>query len=91
MTESFSNDQMQQIVAAVRTAVREELADAGLRLDTGDHQADAREDFRFIRRLRLSWDGAVSKIGNAVLISIIAIVGTIVSMGFWAWLSGGPK
>ena len=79
----FSDEQ----IAQIRAAFREELADAGLRLDDAEHQDLAREDFRFLRRLRLSWDGAVSRIGNAVLLAIIAIGGTIIGLGFWAWLS----
>ena len=57
------------------------------RLDDAEQQDLAREDFRFLRRLRLSWDGAVSKVGNAVLLGIIAVGGTIIGLGFWAWLS----
>lgn len=89
--EAFSQAQLAQLTNAIRTAVREELAEAGLRLDGEAHQDEAREDFRFVRRLRKSWDGAVNKIGNAVLIAVIAIGGTIVGLGFWAWINGGGK
>jgi hypothetical protein len=75
-------------IAQIRAAFREELADAGLRLDDATHQDEAREDFRFLRRLRISWDGAVNQVGNAVLLAIIAVGGTIVGLGFWAWLAG---
>ena len=85
----FTQAQLEQLTTAIRTAVREELADAGLRIDDSDHQDAAKEDFRFLRRLRQSWDGAVNKIGNAVLIGVIAISGTIASLGFWAWINGG--
>jgi hypothetical protein len=81
--KGFSDEQ----IAQIRSAFRDELADAGLRLDDAAHQDLAREDFRFLRRLRLSWDGAVSRIGNAVLLGIIAVGGTIIGLGFWAWLS----
>lgn len=83
----FSEEQ----IAQIRAAFREELADAGLRLDEPKHQDEAREDFRFLRRLRHNWDGAVSKTGNAVLLAVIAIVGTIIGLGFWAWLSNNLK
>ena len=79
----FSDEQMGQL----RQLFSEVLADAGLRVDEPDHQDAAREDFRFLRRLRTNWDGAVSKIGNAVLLAIIAVGGTIIGLGFWAWLS----
>jgi hypothetical protein len=78
----FSPEQLEQL----RGLFREELADAGLRIDGPEHVDDAREDFRFLRRLRTNWDGAVKKTGNSVLLAIIAIAGTIIGLGFWAWL-----
>ena len=89
--ETFSPAQIAQLQLAIKEAVREEFADAGLRLDDQSHQDEAREDFRFVRRLRKSWDGTVMKIGNSVLIAVIAIAGVIVSLGFWAWINGGGK
>ena len=79
----------EQLTQIVRSAVQEEMADSGLRLDGEIHQDAAKEDFRFLRNLRKTWDGAVSKIGNAVLIAVVAIVGTIFGLGFWAWISRG--
>jgi len=77
----------EQLTEIVRSAVREEMADSGLRLDGEIHQDAAKEDFRFLRNLRETWDGSVSKIGNAVLIAVVAIAGTIFGLGFWAWIS----
>ena len=85
--DAFTPAQLAQLETVIRKAVREEFAVAGLRLDEAEHQDAAKEDFRFLRRLRLNWDGAVSKIGNAVLLAIIAVGGTIIGLGFWAWLS----
>ena len=79
----------EQLTQIVRSAVREEMADSGLRLDGEIHQDAAKEDFRFLRNLRETWDGAVSKVGNAVLIAVVAVVGTIFGLGFWAWISRG--
>lgn len=79
----------EQLTQIVRSAVREEMADSGLRLDGEIHQDAAKEDFRFLRNLRETWDGAVSKVGNAVLIAVVAIAGTIFGLGFWAWISRG--
>lgn len=79
----------EQLTQIVRSAVREEMADSGLRLDGEIHQDAAKEDFRFLRNLRETWDGAVNKVGNAVLIAVVAIVGTIFGLGFWAWISRG--
>lgn len=88
----FTPAQLAQLTDAIRHAVREELADAGLRLDGEAHQDAAKEDFRFLRNLRKTWDGAVSKVGNAVLLAFVAVGGTIVGLGFWAWINqGGGK
>lgn len=87
VTQGFTSEQLSQI----RGAFREELADAGLRLDGADHQDEAREDFRFLRRLRLSWDGTSKKIGSAILGGVIVIVGAIMVSGFWAWINSGGR
>lgn len=79
----------EQLTQIVRLAVREEMADSGLRLDGEIHQDAAKEDFRFLRNLRKTWDGAVSKVGNAVLLAGVAVGGTIFGLGFWAWISKG--
>lgn len=79
----------EQLTQIVRSAVREEMADSGLRLDGEIHQDAAKEDFRFLRNLRETWDGAVSKVGNAVLLAGVAVGGTIFGLGFWAWISRG--
>lgn len=81
----------EQLTQIVRSAVREEMADSGLRLDGEIHQDAAKEDFRFLRNLRETWDGAVSKVGNAVLLAVVAIVGTILGLGFWAWINAGTR
>ena len=86
--DAFTQAQLAQLTDVIRTAVREELADAGLRIDGEAHQDAAKEDFRFLRKLRNTWDWAVTKIGNAVLLAAIAVGGTIVGLGFWAWLNG---
>jgi hypothetical protein len=89
--EYFSAAQLAQLALVVKEAIREEFADAGLRLDDQTQQDEAREDFRFVRKLRKSWDGTVMKVGNSVLIAVIAVAGVIFSLGFWAWISGGGK
>ena len=83
----FSDEQLAQI----RAAMREELSDAGLRLDGTDQQFEAREDFRFLRRWRVSWDGASKKVGGAILGGAIIIVGAILMSGFWAWINSGGR
>lgn len=81
--KGFSDEQLAQM----RALFADVLADAGLRVDEPDHQDAAREDFRFLRRLRLAWDGGVNKAGNAVMMAALGILFAIIGAGFWAWLS----
>lgn len=71
-----------EIEHIVRKALRDELANAGLLLDEENHVFDAREDFRFLRRLRQAIDGTASKIGYAFLLAIVGGVSTAVWQGF---------
>jgi hypothetical protein len=67
MTEAFSPEQMEQL----RCAFREELADAGLRIDGPEHVDDARRDFMFLRSLRKGVNGLASKIGWSVIVAVL--------------------
>jgi hypothetical protein len=87
VSKGFTPEQLEQI----RTAFREELADAGLRLEDAKSQDAAREDFRWLRRARLAWDGAASKIGGAVLAAILVIAGAVIASGVVAWLQNVGK
>ena len=66
----------------VRKAVRDELNDAGLRLDDADHQYEARADFMFLRKIRLSFDGASRKVGATVLVAIVSGLLWLLWQGF---------
>ena len=89
MNDELSPAQVRQLEDIVRLALREALADAGLRLDGGDQQDQAREDFRFIRRLRLLIDGTASKIGYAIIAAFIGGGIWIFTQGLNIW-KGGP-
>lgn len=78
-------------IAQLRAVMREEWADAGLRLDDAGHQDEAREDFRFLRRLRLTWDGSTQKVGTAVLTALIGVALIIFGSGFWQWINSAGK
>jgi hypothetical protein len=82
-SDSFSDKQLEQL----KEAVSEAFAGVGLRVDDPDHIDDAREDFRFLRRFRQTWDGAANKVGGTVLVAIVGVALTIIGAGFWAWLS----
>lgn len=78
-------------IAQLRSVLVDVLGDAGLRLDEASHEDEAREDFRFLRRLRKSFDGASTQIGRSMLLGVIGIVAIIMSLGFWQWISSGGK
>lgn len=61
-----------EIVATIRAAVRAEFSAAGLRVDDSDDQDEAREDFRFLRKVRQGVNGASSKIGGAVILALVS-------------------
>jgi len=75
-----------QQLAQIRDAMREELSDAGLRLDNADNQDEAREDFRFLRRLRKAFDGISTQVGRSVLLGFIGVAAVIIGLGFWQWI-----
>ena len=79
--EPFTAIQLAQLKMAVREAVKEEMADAGLRVDDSQHQDEAKEDFRFVRRLRKSIEGAAGKIGAAIVLSLTSGVLWLIYQG----------
>lgn len=85
MSDELTDVQIRQIETAVRKAIREELADAGLRIDDGEHQDEAREDFRFLRRLRKGLDGAAAKVGWTIMLALIGGLLWIVNAGLNVW------
>ena len=87
---SFSDAQMTQLKLAIRAGIEEAFDDIGLRVDP-DHKEDTREVVSFLRKLKRVWDGAVSKIGNAVLIALVGVVFLIFGMGFWQWINKGGQ
>jgi hypothetical protein len=87
MQRGFTDEQLAQI----RSAFRAEFSGVGLRIDDPEQQDAAREDMRWLRRMRLGWDGASTRIGNAVLAAVILVAGAIIGSGFWAWISTGGK
>lgn len=81
MSDAFSPEQLNQL----RSVFREELADAGLRIDGPQHVDDAREDFRFLRRLRKGVDGTAAKIGWTVIAAVVGALIWLVTNGLNFW------
>ena len=83
--EGFTPEQLRQLETTVRKAVREEMADAGLRLDDGDHQDEARRDFMFLRSLRKGVNGAAAKVGWLVIAAAFGGVVWLFNAGLTVW------
>ena len=81
-SKAFTPEQLAQL----RTVMIDVLGDAGLRLDEAAHEDEAREDFRFLRRLRKTFDGASTQVGRSLLLGLIGIAAVIISLGFWRWI-----
>jgi hypothetical protein len=82
--KSFTREQMEQL----RVAFREELSDAGLRIDGPDHIDDARRDFMFLRSLRVGVNGTASKIGWVVIAAILGGAVWLFTLGLKTWNGG---
>ncbi len=81
MSDAFSSEQLAQL----RAVFREELADAGLRIDGADHVDEARRDFMFLRSLRKGVNGTASKIGWMVIAAFVGAVIWLVNSGLTFW------
>lgn len=81
MSEAFSSEQLAQL----RQVFREELADAGLRLDGADHVDEARRDFMFLRSLRRGVNGTAAKIGWFFIAAMLGAVVWLVNGGLNWW------
>ena len=85
MVEGMGKTFTDQQVGQIRAAFREEVADAGLRLDDGELQVEARRDFMFLRSLRRGAQGTAAKIGWLVIAAICGAVFWLVTSGLNAW------
>lgn len=79
--DAFSPAQLAQL----RQVFREEMGDAGLRLDGADHVDEARRDLMFLRTLRKGVNGTAAKIGWVVIAAILGAVTWLVNGGLNAW------
>lgn len=61
---SISKEELREMM---ERAVQRGLEDAGLYIEDAEDRKEAREDFRFLRRLRRAADGIAAKVGYTVL------------------------
>lgn len=83
--EAFSPAQLAQISVVVNNAVRDAMADAGLRLDGADHIDEARRDYMFLRALRRGVNGTAAKVGWFVIAAVLGAVVWLVNGGLNLW------
>lgn len=81
LADTFSPQQLGQL----RSVLREELGDAGLRIDGPDHIDEARADFVFMRKIRKGAEGYASKIGWFFIAAILGGVVWLVTAGLTFW------
>lgn len=93
-SQGFTEHQKAELVAIIASslktelapAIRAELKDAGLRLDGDANQTAASADFQFVRRVRLMFESASSKIGGAIILAVVAGIATLFVYGAKAFL-----
>ena len=85
LVEKVSKGFSEQQLAQIRAAMREELADAGLRLESSEHQDEARRDFAFLRWLRTGVNGTAAKIGWLVIAAVCGGIIWLVNAGLTVW------
>lgn len=83
--ETFSPAQIQQLTLAIKEVIREEMADAGLRLDGADHVDEARRDYMFLRSLRRGVNGTAAKIGWFVIAAALGALTFLINGGLTMW------
>lgn len=76
---------MAQLKLAMTEVLREEMADAGLRLDGADHVDEARRDYMFLRSLRKGVNGTAAKIGWFFIAAVLGAVVWLVNGGLNMW------
>lgn len=88
--EGFTEAETAQLAAIIDAAVKRAIAPAiraelkesiGLRLDNDQYQIAAAADFQFVRRVRLWFESAASKIGGAVIMLVVGGVFSLLAYG----------
>jgi hypothetical protein len=76
-----------ELVELIRAAVRAEFSAAGMRVDAPADVDEAREDFRFLRKVRHWFEGTSSKIGGAIILAVVTGALWLIVAGAQAFFS----
>lgn len=74
-----------ELIDVMRTAMRAEFRAAGIRVDDPDDVDEAREDFRFLRKTRRWFEGASSKVGGALILTVVGGITWLIVIGAQAF------
>lgn len=85
MSDGFSPEQLLQLEAIVEKGVRKGFADAGLRIDDGADEDEARKDFAFIRAVRRTLGGWATSLGWFIILSVLTTIVWLVTQGLNFW------
>lgn|SRR5690554_1783360 len=84
-SKSFTPEQVEQL----RAVFVDVLGDAGLRVESADHQDESRKDFIFLRWLRTGVNGLAMAIGWLIIAAFCGGVIWVVNAGLNVWRVGG--
>jgi len=66
----------------IREALREEFTACGILAGNDEQKVEMQEDFSFLRSCRKAFGSLVGKIGTAVVLGVIGVIGTFLIAGF---------
>lgn len=78
----MTDEELEQLI---ERAVGRAFDAAGLPIDQTEDRRAAREDFRFLRKMRGAFDGAASKIGYTILLALAGGIIWLVTQGLLFW------
>jgi hypothetical protein len=76
-----------ELIHVIRAAVRAEFSAAGMRVDAPADVDSAREDFRFLRKFRLWFEGSSSKVGGALILAVVSGLIWLIVIGSQAFFN----
>ena len=68
----------------IKDSIREEFAACGLLATSAQERVEAQEDFSFIRKFRKLFDSLAYKVGGAIVLGIVGLIGSLILAGLSA-------